>query len=123
VSLGLYPRLVWERERERRRGHRKWTAFAIALARTWRRYRTLTVRMSVDGVERIRRTPFVFIGNGDYVAEGLGLGRLSVYTAPECGALELVAMPFRAILKRLGEVEIEVSAANDITVETARPTV
>jgi len=130
VSLGLYPRLVWEREQARRQGRAKWTAFAIALARTWRRYRTVTVRMAVDGVERIRRTPFVLIGNGEYVAEGLDLGtrslvggHLSVYTAPECGARELVAMPMRALLKRLKTVELEVSIATDIAIETARPTV
>jgi diacylglycerol kinase family enzyme len=130
VSLGLYPRLVWERERERRHGRGKWTAFAIAIARTWRGYRTMTVRMSLDGVERIRRTPFVFIGNGEYVAEGLGLGtralvggHLSVYTAPECGAGELVAMPMRALLKRLKPVELEVSIATDIAIDTAHATV
>src|SRR5512145_345184 len=30
VSLGLYPRLVWERQREQHRGRGKWTAFALA---------------------------------------------------------------------------------------------
>ena len=30
-SVGLYPRMVWERKAEERRGHRKWTAFTIAM--------------------------------------------------------------------------------------------
>lgn len=109
ASLGIYPRLLWERQLEERRGRGKWTAFAIGVARTWRRYRVITVRMTVDGVPLVRRTPFVFVGNGDYHAEGLELGRrssltsgrLSVFVAPECGRFEVLALPFLALARRL----------------------
>lgn len=37
ASLGIYPHIVWEREVERCRGRGKWTAFALAVVRTWRR--------------------------------------------------------------------------------------
>lgn len=130
ASLGLYPRLVWEREQEQRRGRGKWAAFSIALFRTWRRYRTLTVRLTVDNVVFVRRTPFVFIGNGEYQAEGMDLGKrqsiggqLSVYLAPEAGPFEILALPFRALIKRTENVKLEAFTAGDVSIETARPTV
>jgi diacylglycerol kinase family enzyme len=129
-SIGLYPRLVWEREQERRRGRGKWPAFAIALARTWRRYRLVTVRLVVDGRDLVRRTPFVFIGNGDYRTEGLSMGgrahmsggRLSVFVAPQCGQFEILTLPGRALLGRLEtHVNFESFTAADVTIEPARP--
>lgn len=129
TSLGLYPRLVWERQTEQRRGRPKWIAFAIALARTWQRYPTVVVRLVVDGVPLRRRTPFVFIGNGEYRAQGLRLGtrssldtgRLSVYVAPECGPLELLALPFRAVAGRLTpDAKLESFSAAAVEIETGR---
>jgi diacylglycerol kinase family enzyme len=128
ASLGLYPRLVWERQMEQRRGHGKWTAFAIALVRTWQRYPTVTVRVAADGAAFVRHTPFVFIGNGEYEAEGLALGTrrsldsgtLSIYLAPGVGRFEMLALPFRALAGRLGEdVKFESLTASDVTIETA----
>jgi DNA polymerase-1 len=56
-------RIVRERIAEQRHGHRKWVGFAIGMARAWTNYRPITVRLTLDGVEMVRRTPFVFIGN------------------------------------------------------------
>jgi diacylglycerol kinase family enzyme len=127
ASLGLYPRLVWERQMEQRRGHGKWASFAIALVRTWKRYPTVTVRVAADGAAFVRRTPFVFIGNGEYEAEGLALGTrrsldsgtLSIYLAPGVGRFEMLALPFRALAGRLGDdVKFEALTASDVTIET-----
>jgi diacylglycerol kinase family enzyme len=131
VSLGLYPRLVWERQREQLRGRSKWTAFAIALVRTWRRYPTVTVRLVVDGVALVRHSPFVFIGNGEYHAEGVHLGRrsviadgkLTIYLAPGVDRFELLAFPIRAIAGRLStDVRFETFDAREVKVESVRPT-
>jgi diacylglycerol kinase family enzyme len=108
-SVGLYPRLVWEREAERQRGRHKWTAFGIAVVRTWRRYRMVVAHLQVDGRDRVVRTPFVFVGNNQYKAEGFELGgrttldagHLSIFLAPECGQFEFLALPIRALTKRL----------------------
>ncbi len=108
-SVGIYPRMVWERDTEQRRGRRKWTAFAIAVLRTWRRYRMVVARVAVNGTEAVVRTPFVFVGNNEYKAEGFELGgrttldhgKLSIFLAPECGRFELLALPVRALAKRL----------------------
>jgi diacylglycerol kinase family enzyme len=131
TSLGLYPRLVWEREEERSRGRAKWTAFAIALVRTWRRYPTVHVRMIVDGVPLVRRTPFVFVGNGEYRAEGLGLGTrsslggtLSIHSAPGVDRFEFAMLPIRALAGRLGPAaKFESFNACEITIDTRRAAV
>jgi diacylglycerol kinase family enzyme len=108
-SVGLYPRMVWEREAEQRRGRRKWTAFAIAMLKTWRDYRTIAARLDADGSTTVVRTPFIFVGNNQYTAEGFRLGgrsrldggRLSIFVAPECGRFEMLSLPVRAISGRL----------------------
>jgi diacylglycerol kinase family enzyme len=129
ASVGLYPRVVREREMERQRGRHKWTAFAIAVLRTWVRHRTVTVRLTVDGRSLVRRTPFVFVGNGEYKAEGLGLGtraslgggRLSIYVAPECDRMQLLLMSLRAIAGRLSaETRFEAHSASEVTIEVFR---
>ena len=128
LSLGFYVRIVREREVQQQRGRRKWTAFAIGLARAWVRYRTMTVRLEVDGAPLVRRTPFVFVGNGAYQAEGLDVGkrtsisggRLSIYIAPECGRFDLLALSLRAIAGRLTpDVKLEAFTASTLTIETA----
>jgi YegS/Rv2252/BmrU family lipid kinase len=108
-SVGLYPRMVWEREGEQRRGRTKWTAFMIAMLRTWRNYRTVTAHLEVDGKAAIVRTPFIFVGNNEYKPEGFRLagraaldrGRLSIFVAPESGRFEILALPLRALVNRL----------------------
>lgn len=128
LSLGFYVQLVREREIQQRRGRRKWAAFAGGLAYAWVRYRTMTVRLEVDGVALVRRTPFVFIGNGEYEAEGLDVGkrrsmtggRLSIYVAPECGRFDLLALSLRALAGRLTpDVKLEAFTASSVTIETA----
>jgi diacylglycerol kinase family enzyme len=132
ASFGIYARLVWERRAEERRGYGKWSAFSIALVKTWWSYRTLTLRLSLDGTPVLRRSPFLFIGNGEYQAEGIDIGarpslesgRLSAYVAPECGRIELLAMPFRALAGRLSpEVKFEAFAAREITIEPSRSSI
>jgi YegS/Rv2252/BmrU family lipid kinase len=108
-SVGLYPRMVWERDAEQRRGRRKWTAFGIAVLHTWRNYRLIAARLNVDGSTTAVRTPFIFVGNNKYTAEGFRLGgrsrldegRLSIFVAPECGRYEILALPVRALTGRL----------------------
>lgn len=130
ASLGLYPQLVWERQQEQSRGRRKSIAFLIALARTWRRYPTVGVHMRVDDVSLVRRTPFVFVGNGEYRSEGLGLGTraslnggtLSVYLAPGVSREEFLRLPIRALRGQLRhDAKFETFRAYDIRIETGHP--
>ena len=73
-SIGLYPKLVLRREKQRRVGHPKWLAMIAALYRTLRQYVVLRVRITADGKRFHRSTPIVFVGNNEYQIEGRDLG-------------------------------------------------
>jgi diacylglycerol kinase family enzyme len=128
-SVGLYPRMVWERRSEQRRGHRKWTAFAIAMLRTWRNYRLVVAHLVVEGQEAVVRTPFIFVGNNEYTAEGFQLGgrsrldagRLSIFMAPDAGRFEVLTLPLRAVTNRLGsDAPFAAFQAETVAVEMSR---
>jgi len=132
ASVGIYPRLVWEREAEQRRGRSKGVAFAIAMLRTWRNYRTVVARLAVKDAGAIVRTPFVFVGNNEYKAEGFELGgrttldagRLSIFLAPDCGRFEFLTLPFRALAKRLRtDAAFAAFTAQTLTVDVHSPRV
>jgi diacylglycerol kinase family enzyme len=66
-SIGFYPRIVQEREREQRQGYSKWLAFAQAAALIVQQSRTLHVELDDDhGRRQSYDTPFVFVGNNRY---------------------------------------------------------
>ena len=128
-SVGLYPRMVLERKAEQRRGHRKWNAFAIAMVRTWRDYRMVVARLVVDGKEAVVRTPFIFVGNNQYHAEGFQLGgrsrldegRLSIFVAPDAGRFEILTLPLRALTNRLSSIAPFVAfQADTVAVDMSR---
>ena len=104
-SLGLYPSMVRERERQQRLGRGKWPAFVWAALSVLRRYPFLNVRVGVEGQELISRTPFVFIGNNEYEMETLNVGsracldkgRLSLYMTNRTGRLGLIRLALRAL--------------------------
>jgi diacylglycerol kinase family enzyme len=127
ASLGAYPAIVWERDVEQRRGRGKWTGFAIGIWRAWVRYRLIRVRLTLDGTTRTSRTPFVFIGNGEYLVEGLKVGtraslaggRLHVYLAPECGRFEALVLPLRALAGRaIAGRGVEQISTDSVEIET-----
>jgi diacylglycerol kinase family enzyme len=112
-SLGLYPEIVQERERQQDRlGRGKWPAFAWACLAALRRYSFHTVRLHVDGAERVRRTPFVFVGNNDYEMSGMDIGaracldrgELCVWVAHHTGRLGLLWFALAALFGQLHRV-------------------
>jgi len=109
-SLGLYASLVVERERlqeETRLG--KWSAMVRAGWSVLRHQHTFSVVLCIDGRDLSRRTPFVFIGNNDYVIEGLKAGErarldegvLSIYVLRSCSAWGLLMLALRALAGRI----------------------
>ena len=126
-SIGLYPSIVEAREELRKHGHRKWLAMAIATLRVLRRYRGVTVSIDVDGQRRTWRTPFVFVGNNEYVIDGIGLGararldegRLFVYLAPRVRARHLPVLLAKALVGRARQSgEFEIVPATELWIET-----
>ncbi len=105
-SLGLYPSIVREREKQQRLGWGKWPAYIWAAVAVLRRYPFLDIRVGVDGKELRSRTPFVFIGNNEYEMETLNIGgracldkgELSLYMTNRTGRLGLIRLALRALL-------------------------
>jgi diacylglycerol kinase family enzyme len=130
-SLGLYPRIVRRREKlQERLGSGKWSAFVRAALAVLRRYPFLDVRLSADGQEIVRKTPFVFVGNNEYQMESLQLGgrerldagRLSLYVAHRTGRLGLLRLAISALFGRLRQAkDFDALCAQEIWVETRRP--
>lgn len=129
-SLGLYPDIVHDRERQRKRlGRSKWPALAWASVTALRRFSFMSVRLSIDGRDRPRRTPFVFIGNNAYVMQGFAIGErtaidgghLSLYVVHRAGRLRLLQLAIRALFGRLDQArDFEVTPATKIVVESRK---
>jgi diacylglycerol kinase family enzyme len=129
-SLGLYPDIVRDRERQQRRlGRGKWTALVWATLGALRRFPFMSVRLKVDGAEGLRRTPFVFIGNNAYTMQGFAIGErdrldaacLSLYVAQRAGRLRLLQLALRALLGRLRQArDFDALVAGAIDVESRR---
>jgi len=104
-SLGLYPSIVRERQKQQRLGWGKWPAYVWAALAVLRRYPFLNVLLSVDGKELVSRTPFVFIGNNEYEMESLNIGgrtcldagKLSLYMSDRTSRLGLLRLALRAL--------------------------
>ena len=109
-SLGIYPRIVRDRDQQQHRlGRSKWVAFLWAVLAVLRRHSFMRVRLAANSQERIRRTPFVFIGNNEYQMEGFNLGtrsclnagQLSVYTVKRSRRWGLLRLALQALFGRL----------------------
>jgi YegS/Rv2252/BmrU family lipid kinase len=105
-SLGLYPSIVQERQKQQRLGWGKWPAYVWAALAVLRRYPFLDIRLSIDGKELSSRTPFIFVGNNEYEMETLNIGgrhcldrgHLSLYMSDRTSRLGLVRLALRALL-------------------------
>jgi diacylglycerol kinase family enzyme len=100
-SLGFYPPVVQERDRQRKRlGRNKWLAALSALVKVLPKVHSLRLSVEVEGKNLLRTTRFVFIGNNEY--------KMSLFTFGErkrfdSGVLYLyiVKRPSRLLLLRL----------------------
>jgi diacylglycerol kinase family enzyme len=127
-SLGLYPDIVRDREKQQRRlGRGKWPAAVWATLAALRRYPFLSMRLTVNGKTLARRTPFVFIGNNRYKMEGLSIGErdhlddglLSLYVPQHPTRLGLLRFAFDALLGKLGsERDFDVLESGGFEIDT-----
>jgi diacylglycerol kinase family enzyme len=113
-SLGIYPRLVRNREEQRLQlGIGKCPALLIAVFLVFRRLSDFRVEIISGKVDVIRRTPFVFVGNNLYDLSlftirnraSLNRGVLSVYIGNRGGRLELLRLMLRAITGTLNQAQ------------------
>jgi YegS/Rv2252/BmrU family lipid kinase len=126
-SLGLYPIIVRERQKQQRLGWGKWPAYIWAAYSVLRRYPFLNVRVGVDGHELRSRAPFVFIGNNEYEMETLNVGhracldkgQLSLYMTNRTGRLGLIRLALRALVGGLSqEKDFVALCTKEIWIET-----
>ena len=128
-SLGLYPDIVRDREKQQSQlGRGKWLAALWATIGALRRYPFLSVRLSLDdGSEHARRTPFVFIGNNAYTMQGFNIGarekldggKLSLYVAQRPGRLALLRLGWSALCGRLAqERDFDVLSGKNLEIDT-----
>lgn len=129
-SLGLYPRVVLEREAHRRRLRlSKWTALALAALRVFRRFPTIQVRLQIGEQDMLRMSPLVFIGNNAYQLDLFNIGRracvdrgeLSLYIATAHSRWGILKLTFRALVGGLEQTrDFELFCLSSCSIETRR---
>jgi len=110
-SIGLYPHIVHDRETQQRRlGRGKWLAFLFASLRAVRYVPFFRVSLNIEGHMLHRKTPFVFVGNNEYLAGPftirrtcLNNGLLSLYVANHTTAAGFLGLTLRALFNRLDQ--------------------
>jgi diacylglycerol kinase family enzyme len=128
-AVGLYPRMVREREDQQHRlGRGKRLAMLVAGARVlWRfSHRRLTLR--IGGFEAPVATPLLFVGNNRYEMGLLSLGRreaidrgeLCLYAPLARSRAQFVHVALRAVLGRADRQEdfLSISGIGEIEVES-----
>ncbi len=127
ASLGLYARMLEEREGYKRRfGRHRWVAFAGAFLTVFKGVRQLDLRLASRGTERVLRTPTLFVGNNALQMERVGVdhaeapehGQLTAIAVEAKGTGHLVALMLRGAAGRLGESsQIRSFAFESVTID------
>lgn len=133
--LGLYPRIVQDREETRESlGLRrwkvsKWPAMALAAARALRQYPMLSVTLVAEGQRRSFLTPALAVANNDY-DDGYGsflkrskldAGHLALYVAKHRSAWGMARLMAGLLLGRWQrDQELEAFRLESFTVATLR---
>lgn len=127
-SIGLYPHIVGDRERQQERlGRGKWHAMARATISVFRRHPTVSVRIETNGQSTVRTTPFVFVGNNCYEMDMTTIGQrkrldggeLALYYSHRSGRFALLRLAMRAVVGRLEQsADFESVTTEAITIES-----
>lgn len=115
ASIGLYPRLLEEREIDKKQfGRSRLVAFLSGLKTFFSPHRRLRITLELDGKEHALRTSTLFVGNNRLQMEQVGIGPLSdavedgklAAIAPKSvGKLGMLGLMLRALMGRLGEAD------------------
>jgi diacylglycerol kinase family enzyme len=115
ASVGLYPKLLEEREHDKQQyGRSRVVALLSALKTALGRYRNLRITVELDGRPRRLRTPTLFVGNNRLQMEQVGMpplqhaldeGRLAAIAPRAVGKLRMLGLLVRGALGRLGEAD------------------
>ena len=129
-SLGLYPRIVSNRQQQQERlGRGKWPAFLWATLHAFRRFPFIDLRLTVEGKQLTRRTAFLFVGNNEYRIAGFNLGArecvdrgtLGLYLTHRTGRFGLFRLGLHALLGRVDQAEdFEAFCVKEARIESRR---
>jgi len=132
ASLGLYPRVLEDREEQKRRlGRSRGVAAWAALVTLWRGVRPLRIELQHGGVRRNVRASTLFVGNNRLQLEQVGLpeaealedGKLGVVLVRAMSAPALLRLMLQGALGRLrGADDVEHFALSELWVRPARVT-
>lgn len=121
ASIGLYPRLLEEREHDKRQyGRSRLVAILSALKTALRPHRRLHLTVELDGHTRHLRATTLFVGNNRLQMEQVGMqsldaaigeGQLAALAPRPVGKLGMLAMLLRGALGRLETSDALVSFA------------
>jgi diacylglycerol kinase family enzyme len=128
-SVGLYPLIVRDRERQQEHlGRGKWPAMARAAGRALWRLSKWRLRIGAED-ETVRvETPILFVGNNRYETGLFGLGKrtaldegkLYLYAVKARGRLSLAKAVLQALFGRLEERDFVVISGTEAKVESRR---
>ncbi|RJF96135.1 diacylglycerol/lipid kinase family protein [Noviherbaspirillum saxi] len=127
ASLGLYPKLLEDREVYKRQlGRSRLVALWSAIVTIWRQHRNLRIRIDQDGETRDLLTQTVFVGNNRLQLEQVGIppaaqpgdGRLAVVTLRPVGKFSLFGLLLRGAAGTLDAADsVDSFAATDMTIK------
>lgn len=115
ASIGLYPRLLEEREIDKRHfGRSRFVAFLSGLKTFFSPHRRLRITLELDGKQHALRTSTLFVGNNRLQMEQVGIaplsdavedGKLAAIAPKSVGKLGMLGLILRAMAGRLGEAD------------------
>lgn len=120
ASLGLYPRLLEDREAYKKQfGRNRAVAFASALMTLLRDHRPMTVELELDGATKVLRTTTLFTGNNRLQLEQTGIQearcvdqkQLAAIVVRPVSALAMLGLGLRGALGQLGDADHVLSFA------------
>jgi diacylglycerol kinase family enzyme len=129
-SIGVYPYVILDRERfRRRRGLAKWSAMFLACLRTLRYFPVRRLSICGEGWVEPARSPCVFVGNNEYRLSVPGFGRrertdggeLCAYVAKQRSRLGLFWLALRTYLGFLApERDLRIFKLNAVEINPQR---
>lgn len=130
ASLGLYPRLLEERETYKQQfGRSRFVALCAGVITLLREHRQLVLDLVHEGHVRMLHTPTLVVGNNSIQLEQIGVpqasaveqGQLVALAVRPIGTLALLGLLCRGALGQLGDTDNVVSFAFDrLTVQPHR---
>ena len=115
ASIGLYPRMLEERELDKKQfGRSRFVALISGIKTFFSPHRRMRITLELDGKQHALRTSTLFVGNNRLQMEQVGIaplsdaledGKLAAIAPKSVGKLGMLGLMLRAMFGRLGEAD------------------